>query len=329
MKRDSRLDLLRVLSMTMVIVIHIANYYCRAYSDIAKISYLGALIFNAISRISVPIFFMISGATLLHKPYDKNKNRIRIKRKVAVLFIVTIVYFLWDKYFMSKDIDVFKILGMPERKLLWFIYAIIGIYISLPFVKCMVDNMSREQDKFFVILWIIFNGLLKHIGITKYYRIPIVDGTYYLGYFIIGYLIIKHSKEIEEKAKNTVLIIMSFVSFAMIIVITYFVSVNKGKHFTGLLSYSNIFIILASLSVFILIYFNADDKENKYIAKLSQLSFGVYLTHGIILDLLMKIFPYKNINSFIGIPLLLFFILFFSSLTVELVKRNKLIDQYL
>ena len=60
--------------MIMVVIIHIANYYCRAFNDIDKISYLGALIFNTISRISVPFFFMISGATLLSKKYDNSKN---------------------------------------------------------------------------------------------------------------------------------------------------------------------------------------------------------------------------------------------------------------
>ena len=70
-KRDNRLDLLRVISMIMVVIIHIANYYCRAFNDIDKISYLGTLIFNTISRISVPFFLMISGATLLNKEYEK------------------------------------------------------------------------------------------------------------------------------------------------------------------------------------------------------------------------------------------------------------------
>ena len=74
-ERNYRLDLLRVIAMIMVIIIHIANYYCRAFDDIDKISYMGALIFNTISRISVPIFFMISGATLLSKEYDKNKRQ--------------------------------------------------------------------------------------------------------------------------------------------------------------------------------------------------------------------------------------------------------------
>ena len=56
MYRNRKLDLLRVISMIMVIIIYIANYYCRLYSNISKVSYLRTLIFNTISRISVLTF---------------------------------------------------------------------------------------------------------------------------------------------------------------------------------------------------------------------------------------------------------------------------------
>lgn len=200
-KRNYRLDLLRVISMIMVIVIHIANYYCRSFNNLDKISYIGALIFNTISRISVPFFFMISVATLLRKKYDKNKNKERIIKKIITLIVITIIYFIWDKYYMNKDINIISLLSKPERKLLWFMYAIIGIYIALPFIKCMIDKMGKEEDKLFVILWIIFNGILKGFDIGNTYLVPIISGTYYLGYFIIGHMIIKYYDYIEKKEK--------------------------------------------------------------------------------------------------------------------------------
>ena len=290
-KRDYRLDLLRVISMIMVVIIHIANYYCRAFNDIDKISYLGALIFNTISRISVPFFFMISGATLLNKEYDKRKNKDRIIKKVITLFVITIIYFIWDKYYMNKDINFLSLLSKPERKLLWFMYAIIGIYISLPFVKCMVDEMGKEEDKLFVILWLIFNGIFKGLNIGNTYLIPIISGTYYLGYFIIGYMITKHYDYIKKKKNNNLLLITAIISFIIVVISTYFLSLNINKHFTYLLTYSNIIIMVASLSSYIYLYFNIKNKENKIISNLSNLSFGIYLFHGIILDYLMKLIP--------------------------------------
>ena len=323
-KRDYRLDLLRVISMIMVVIIHIANYYCRAFYDIDKISYLGALIFNTISRISVPFFFMISGATLLNKEYDKRKNKDRIIKKVITLFVITIIYFIWDKYYMNKDINFLSLLSKPERKLLWFMYAIIGIYISLPFVKCMVDEMGKEEDKLFVILWLIFKGL--NIGNT--YLIPIISGTYYLGYFIIGYMITKHYDYIKKKKNNNLLLITAIISFIIVVISTYFLSLNINKHFTYLLTYSNIIIMVASLSSYIYLYFNIKNKENKIISNLSNLSFGIYLFHGIILDYLMKLIPYKDICSCIGIPIILIIIVFITSLIVSIFKKT-FISKYL
>lgn len=319
-KRNYRLDLLRIISMIMVIVIHIANYYCRSFNNLDKISYIGALIFNTISRISVPFFFMISGATLLSKKYDKNKER--IIKKTITLIAITIIYILWDKYYMNKDINIISLLSKPERKLLWFMYAIIGIYIALPFIKCMIDKMGKEEDKLFVILWIIFNGILKGFNIGNTYLIPIISGTYYLGYFIIGHMIIKYYDYIEKKKNNKLLLMTISLPFIIIVISTYFISNINDKHFTKLLTYSNVLIMMASLSSFIYLYFNIKDKENLIISKLSNLSFGIYLIHGIILDYIMKIIPYKNICSFIGIPIILIMVTFLTSIIVSVLKKT-------
>ena len=327
-KRDYRLDLLRVISMIMVVIIHIANYYCKAFNDIDKISYLGALIFNTISRISVPFFFMISGATLLSKKYDKRKNKDRIIKKIITLFVITIIYFIWDKYYMNKDINISTLLSKPERKLLWFMYAIIGIYMSLPFIKCMVDKMGKDENKLFVILWLIFNGILKGLNIGNTYLIPIISGTYYLGYFIIGHIIIKYYDHINKNKNDKVLLITAIISFVLVVMSTYFIAINNGKHFTKLLTYSNFLIMIASLSSFTYLYFNIKDKENIIISKLSSISFGIYLFHAIILDFMMKLIPYKNIYSYIGIPAILVIVILITSIIVSiLIKLNMICMQ--
>ena len=45
-KREDIFDVLRVLSMFLVIVIHLSNYYMRRYTDITTSSYLFATIFK-------------------------------------------------------------------------------------------------------------------------------------------------------------------------------------------------------------------------------------------------------------------------------------------
>lgn len=303
MKRDNRLDFLRVLSMFLVIVIHIANYYGRAFGQISKISFLGSVIFNVIARVSVPIFFMISGALLLSKKDDKKKYFKRIIEKLITLVIITIIFYFWDRFYMGKNIDIINLITSPERKLLWFLYAIIGIYIALPFIKNMVDSMDDFEEKLFIILWVIFNGLFSILKLKLAYPIPIISCTYYLGYFVLGYLIYKNKYNLNIKKYNYLILGLVILSLTGIIFLTYYNSIVQEVFYNNLLTYKNIFMNIASVGTFLLIYFNMNNKENKIIRKLSDKSFGVYLLHGIILDLTMNIINYKSINAFIGIPL--------------------------
>jgi surface polysaccharide O-acyltransferase-like enzyme len=66
-KREHIFDILRIVSMFLVIVVHICNIYMRMYPKINIADYIVADLFNSISRIAVPIFFMISGSLLLDK----------------------------------------------------------------------------------------------------------------------------------------------------------------------------------------------------------------------------------------------------------------------
>ena len=94
--REYAFDILRVISMIMVIIIHVANVYCRSFDLIGNKSYLAALIFNTICRVSVPIFFMISGALLLDRNFNKSKYLKRVITYIILIVVWDIIYLVWD-----------------------------------------------------------------------------------------------------------------------------------------------------------------------------------------------------------------------------------------
>lgn len=302
-ERDFRLDKIRTLSMVLVVCVHAANYYCRAMSSLSPASLFIACIFNAAARISVPAFFMISGALLLKKDYDPKKNRRRIFTKLTTLVFITAVYYFWDRYFMKVGkISVLSLLSQPERRLLWFLYAIIGLYIVLPFIKRMTDGMTPREEKLFLILFIIFGGLLYTLKIKFKYPVPIVGATYSLGYLVSGHIICKNMGKYDLKKFRLPLAVFSAVCF-ICSALTVFMSCRRtGKYDSGQFSYRNIFIMLSSFCVFILLYSLMKNTQGKLTSVLSASSFGVYLFHGIFLDLFMKIFPYRSVFSLVGIP---------------------------
>lgn len=228
-KFDQKIDLLRVLSMFLVIVIHVSNYYCRANDDISPVSFYIAIVYNILARVAVPIFFMISGALLLNREYDEKKNNQRIFRMVVVLVVSTIVYLIWDQYYLHKTItNSIEILFIPERKMLWFLYVMIGLYIALPFIKVMVDHMDEKLDKKFLCLWLFFNGFLYTVkyffSFDLKYFVPIINGTYYFGYFIVGHMILKYKDRIDYSKYNSKLNFLMFVNVSLI----YFLTVHDS-----------------------------------------------------------------------------------------------------
>ena len=61
-EKNYNLELVRMVSFVLVIVIHVTNYFCRAYGEISRGEYLFSLVLDTAARVSVPCFFMISGA---------------------------------------------------------------------------------------------------------------------------------------------------------------------------------------------------------------------------------------------------------------------------
>jgi len=70
-ERNKNLDLLRVLASFMVILLHVSTKYVVENIGSPNLYFTIGNFFNSITRISVPIFVMLSGAFIL----DNVKNK--------------------------------------------------------------------------------------------------------------------------------------------------------------------------------------------------------------------------------------------------------------
>ena len=93
-EKNYNLELIRMISFIFVIVIHVSNYYCRAYGDITIGEYSFSLLLNLLARISVPCFFMITGALLLGRQESLHKHAKRIFRFLIVLLVWSVIYMI-------------------------------------------------------------------------------------------------------------------------------------------------------------------------------------------------------------------------------------------
>lgn len=309
MKREKNynLELLRIIACFFVVCIHVSNYYCRGYAEISKSSYLFAVLIDGICRIAVPLFFMISGALLLPEAPDLKKNIRRIRRMLVVLVVWSIVYYFWNQWYRGEDYDFVMILNRPVKLHLWYLYVLIGIYLILPFLQKMVQNLSRGLLWYFVGLWVAAQGLelfLSELDVEIRYPIPVVGTFCYLGYFVLGYILQKYGKDIPITPFWCYW--MAALAIGITVVVTAVISINNGEHYEDFFEYRNMLIALGAAMIFILAWKKESPKYPErikgWIDVISRNSFAIYLSHILYLDVVKQDMNPLGIPSWLGIP---------------------------
>lgn len=314
-EKNYNLEVLRVVACIMVVVIHVSNYYSRGYGlgEVSNASYVFSIITNVISRIAVPIFFMISGSLLLEETLLIKKSLRRVGNTLLSLVVWSAIYFIWNYFYRGRLYDFRLIFYEPVKAHLWFLYAIIGMYLVLPFLQNMFKSMQDILMRYFVTLWFLLltvDYVLALCEIPVAYEIPLVGTSCYLGYFVLGYIVKGTIKKVPISTKTC----YAGATFCLTAVIffTYICTVLQDSHYDKLFQYRNILIAIASALIFYDALKNEHrpykERTKRILSFLSRHSFTIYLCHVIFLDIVKLEFAPRSISAFIGIPLYTLFV---------------------
>ena len=242
--RIQSFDTFKAIAALMIVSMH-----CRFQGDD---------VWNALCRIAVPYFFMVSGYFVYHQENDNILKRCEknIKKLVVMniaLMIALSIYYIWTKGGDAKAIrSLWRLLTTKEFLLynlkfqphLWFIRALIYLYIALwIWKKIFKDKLDLLLGS---ICWIMLIG---NLVISKYsflfseitispdqFEIPNKFlGTAIVAFFM-GYYIKKHQSTImaiaEQKKVVLALLLASCVIFGIeyITLNTYFVDLPKCNY---------------------------------------------------------------------------------------------------
>lgn len=333
MKKEKLLNIeaMRIFAILCTIMIHVTNVYFRAYKVIPHDYFFFSVLFNSVARICVPVFFMISGALLIPKEEDLVKYRKRIVKFVIVLAVWSVIYMLFNNSLNIKSIVASFFNAESSSRHLWYMYALLGLYLALPFIRRMCNNMTEKEENLFLILWCTLSGLqvlymplarafVKGIDIT--YPAPIIEAAYYLGYFVCGHILYKRYKDYKATKKTNWYIVLAYVVSTLITaLVTYFASIKVNRNYDIFFWYRSIFIIISSACVFLFFVVNKDKFKSEKIADFSKYTFGIYLIHGIFFGLIRDNYPYINCNSlYMTIPLVL--LIYLISLVATIILKK-------
>ena len=329
--KNYNLEMVRMVSFILVIVIHVTNYFCRAYGRIPQGEYVFSLILDTAARLSVPCFFMISGALLLGREEPLQKHAKRVLRFFIVLVVWSTVYYFWNIFYMRTEYDLTHILYEPTEAHLWYLYAMIPIYLVLPFFQVMVRGMSMKLEKAFLIVTtaaVVIYDLMWLAGQEPYYDLPLVGDRIYAYYLFLGYYLYKYRKHI--RVSQGALTAICVIGLAAAFGITLGVTIMENNHYEGALTYANPFVALAAAAFFLLMLrlgkgnIRLGKRGQKLIDLFCGCSFGIYLIHILFLDNYKKHMKAWDLSAWIAVPVLIVSIAAVSFMCVWLIRRFKM-----
>ena len=150
-------------------------------------------------------------------------------------------------------------------------------------------------------------------------------GFFVLGKYMYDYLL---NNQKNNKKYVFIMIVLLLVSLGESIYLNYTASLKFNMFYNLFFAYRTPFIILSTFIIFKLVYIYCHNKKPKDIIILgSDLSLGVYLIHGMFLDVTTKYVDYKNVIPIIGIPSFTLYILILSMISVYLLRKIKYLNK--
>ena len=301
-------DVLNIIAIFAVIALHCngivhGNPNSRAWNT--------SLIVECVFYFAVPLFIMLSGATLMkyRERYDTKTFFLKRCKKIIIPFIFwAIIMIIWKEYVLKINIipkdglvaylNVF--FENKEESTYYFMFSILGIYLTMPLLSLLSKDEYKKNLWFVVVLYFIFNALipnlLKIFGINYNMNFTVQLGGFTI-FILIGYLL---STEEISKNKRIIIYIGAIIGLLYRFITTFILSKEAGIVIKDTWGYTSWHSILLASAVFLFIKnlkLEEKLKNNRkllnILTKISGCSFGIYLIHQIIMYYEKSIF---NIN---------------------------------
>ena len=300
-KRILYLDILNVLACFAVLMLH-HNGIVHNY-DVNTLAWKQSLAFEVLFYWAVPIFFMLTGATLIRYREQYSTKAFFTKRfsRTVIPFLIwsimLLIYaWLFGNFPYKNAKDIFNAIvttKIPHGDIYWFFIPLFSLYFFIPVLSLLKDRKDiLWYMAFFIFVThscapVLFNAL----GLKYNFAMAFPTAGYTL-FLLLGFLF----SQIELTRNQRIVIYVLGISSALIRYIgTYHYSLLAGKIDKYLFSYMHFHSVLLALAVFIFIkqlvtFVNINNNLSNILSVASSCSLGIYLIHKLIMSLELRIF---------------------------------------
>lgn len=232
-----------------------------------------------------------------------------ILRLLAVLIVWGVLFYFFELWIFDQPITIKNMILAPISILagntgyhLWYLYSIIPVYLLIPTLKVFVDNATREQQRYMLLVlftlcscFSLFNSVVRKIpqlrgAISIGITLPVMSA--YVACVLAGYYMTHFEL---NKGERKVLNLIAVLSFLYMPIVNILLSMLNETYDTSLSEYSGV----CSISVAGWLYSKLKLQEGalqksrmkKTVLNIGGKTFGIYLVHVIFVSIIFHKLP--------------------------------------
>lgn len=202
-RRIAGYDALRAVSAYLVVLLHL-SVGCLQQKGLSEAAWGAANVLSAFSRVSVPLFVMLSGAFLLdpERVFSLSYHfKKRIPRLAYLFFGWSLFYagcsavFAWVKNNQAFDMRSFLRELVEGHYHMWYLYMLAGLYLIAPILRVLCEHGSKALLQYLIALSLLITSVTKlneqlfhwEILSSVLGKVSLFAVFGYVGYFVAGY----------------------------------------------------------------------------------------------------------------------------------------------
>ncbi len=346
--RDLRLDALRITASLLVVLIHVSaqQWYTLDPHDGM---WVAVHFWNAASRAAVPLFFMISGALFLGAPTPPDPRRLwkhSIPRLLTVYVLWSLVYGMLHLGFRAFLDDPVLLIGkaVEGHYHLWFLPAILGVYILFPVLYAAVHAENGRYVRYLVAVFAFFGivcgtvdglyGLLPW-SVSMIFQKIVPDLCGPCGYAVLGYALCRlpDSLGIRCRPRPWVLAAAACGCIAFVWGGSVLRAQQINEPFALLCGEYTLPTAAEAVCIFLLfrsLRIPEDGRAAKLLPAAAADTLGIYLIHPLFISVLEEFgVTTGSFNAWISVPLFTLGIFLLSAAAAALLRRIPAVGKWI
>lgn len=204
-------EVIRILAIAFVLFNHTKAFHVPFTAPLSGVEGLCCLFVSIADKVAVPLFFMVSGALLLHKEESMRKVfSKRVSRYLLLIFIFQIFQHIYAHFVLNQPVTglsflVDCVLARSANPAVWFLYAYLAFILLLPILRTLVKQMQHEHFLYLFALQLLTMAFapFPETGLSKY---MLICNSFFL-YVLAGYYL-EHRVDMARVQRKHLLLLV-------------------------------------------------------------------------------------------------------------------------